>query len=167
MIRKPKGITARLRARKRRRLDTKESAAMQEVRDRDERPRFPLASVSRWPAYDECQPLEVSHSEHRGMGGDPTGKRTQRQTMLLLSRKRHTGHKFSVDQGGLKWTPNDPERGSDGPIQWWLNCDYLPAEYVTAKALPKGHWVQLAIEYEPHHWWPLTSEQKELFALID
>lgn len=132
---------------------------MAAVRARDGRSRFPM---------DPCQDywLEVSHGEHRGMGGNPDGTRTTRQTMILLSRKRHQDHKFSIDRGGLKWTPCT-EQGADGPIRWWVNGDFLPPAYRESQLVLEGHWLLLAVEFQPHEYWPLNAEQKELLKLVE
>lgn len=159
--RKPKGPTAKRRATKARTRRTAETAIMLEARARDGWARFP-DSVPWW-----CEPTEVAHQEHRGMGGDPKMARTTRKTLLLLSRKRHKEHKFSVDQKSLKWEPLTSD-GTDGPIRWWVKIDRLPAAFVEARALCAvvDEWLLLATESAPHVYLPFTEEQQAVLKLI-
>ena len=111
---RPKGVTAKLRAAKRRKRDAAERASKAKVRQRDVVCRFPLCRclrTGRPPTW------EVSHSEHKGMGGDPTGDRSTPDKMVLLCSIRHRISRFSIDRCGIRWRPLT-DAGADGPIAW-------------------------------------------------
>jgi len=121
-----KGITARLRATKGRRLKREERENKAKVRDAagmgyqaelEGRCRFPLCGC-----YERNLFVEVSHQKHKGMGGDPTGERSQPELMICLCNWRHKEAKFSVDKGNLRWIPLT-DQGANGPVVWEM---YLP-----------------------------------------
>ncbi len=135
---------------------------MLEVRERDILQRFPYTQN----AITLGGPLEVAHGEHRGMGGNPSLSRTTRKTMLLLSRRRHKEHKFSVDQKSLKWEALTDD-GTDGPIRWWIDVERLPEDFRAKWMLmPLDGWLLLATESAPHVWIPFTAEQQAILDLI-
>jgi len=125
-----KGPTARRRAAKAGRLKRAENKNKEKVRDRDRKCRFPLCPCHRFGLF-----LEVSHAEHKGMGGDPTGERSAPYLMLLVCNWRHKESRYSIDKKSLRWVPLT-DRGSDGPIAWQARVPWLMG----------NDWVEIARE---------------------
>lgn len=134
-----KGITARRREAKNRRLKREERENKAKVRARDGagrghqaelygRCRFPLCGC-----YMKNLFVEVSHQEHKGMGGDPTGERSTPEKMMCLCNWRHKEARFSIDKGTLRWLPLT-DQGANGPVAWEIN-------------LPSG-WIEFAREID-------------------
>lgn len=96
--------------------------------------------------------LEVSHLTHKGMGGDPTGERSQPDVMLLVCNWRHKESKYSIDKKRLRWQPLTA-MGSRGPIAWEIFAD--------------GGWLELARESAPFKWLALAPGQELLLAMLD
>lgn len=103
--------------RRRRKLtrEKREQQAMAAVRKRDKGCRFPRCRCRRVGIR-----LEVSHAEHRGMGGNPSGDRTDPATMVQVCAWRHTQGVFSIDKGTLRWVPMSV-LGANGHIQWQID----------------------------------------------
>lgn len=126
-----------LRRRKRDRLKRNENAHKEEVRERDVVCRFPLCPCRLFQLF-----LEVSHKDHKGMGGDPTGERSLPALMLLICNWRHKESKISIDRKGLKWEGLTPA-GSNGPIAWRIDLGKF-----SNGMFPLDTWVELARERE-------------------
>jgi len=84
------------------------------VRLRDRRCRFPLCAcrLSVKPI------LEVAHTTHKGMGGNPAGDRSDRRTMVLLCRQRHQDGEVSLHKGTLRVVFQDQRKGFEGHVDW-------------------------------------------------
>ena len=89
-----------------------EDGIMREARVRDKVCRFPLCGCRKLGLR-----LEVSHQQHRGMGGNPAGDRTDTAILVLLCSARHKENIVSIDNKGLRWTALTRD-GADGPIAW-------------------------------------------------
>ncbi len=89
------------------------------VRKRDKRCRFPLCGCQRFKLR-----IEVSHSRHKGMGGNPAGDRSDASLMLLLCSARHKENRIAIDHGTLKWIPQT-NAGANGPIAWLVDLQAL------------------------------------------
>lgn len=87
------------------------------VRKRDTGCRFPLCGCKKFRRH-----TEVSHAEHKGMGGDPTGERSTPDKMILLCPFRHRENRVSIDKGTLRWEARTTN-GADGPIAWFELVD--------------------------------------------
>ena len=109
MIRRWSGPTAKRRAAKARLRKLEERAAMQQVRERDVRCRFPLCARQ--------EPLETSHQRHRGMGGNPALDRSTTALMVLVCHSHHQGPRYSLDAKTVRWVPMT-SAGADGTIRW-------------------------------------------------
>lgn len=144
MFRKPLGITARLRRQKSGRLKRAENKNKEEVRERDRVCRFPLCPCHQFNLF-----LEVSHREHKGMGGDPTGELSQPWRMILVCNWRHKESQWSIDKETIRWVPLT-DRGSNGPVRW--------------EAYLGGGWRELAIEVEPGE---IDRRDSEAGAFVD
>lgn len=127
---KVKGITARTRAAKRRRLSAAERVNKAHVRWRDQMCRFPLCRCR----HSRRVPMEVSHAEHKGMGGDPTGERSAPEKMVFVCAVRHRISRWSIDRCGIRWRTLTAS-GANGPIAWDYRAD-------------SGEWVELARELD-------------------
>lgn len=143
-----KGPTARRRRARAGRLKRAENANKQEVRDRDRVCRFPLCPCSRFGLF-----LEVSHSQHKGMGGDPTGERSAPELMILICNWRHKESHISIDKKSIRWVPLTAA-GSNGPVEWQAKADGVE------------EWTVLARESEPGRLLPLDPWQRALLEAM-
>lgn len=155
IARRRPGITARLRRQKAARLKRDERANKETVRERDGTCRFPLCPCTRFNLF-----LEVSHKNHKGMGGDPTGERSAPELMVYICNWRHKEDRFSIDKRGLRWEPLT-DAGAAGPIAWWIDLGRFP--YAT---FTPGTWVELAREVRPRVLAPLSPQQIELIEYL-
>lgn len=156
------------RGKKREARADREDAKKAEVRLRDRYCRFPLCGCKRF----QLALREVSHSKHKGMGGNPAEDRSDPDSMVLLCDARHKANKFSVDRKTLRWKPLTKD-GSDGPIAWEIDARELrsiqrtPALIFLAIAqLPPTRWFELARETQPHLYEPTSSEQSAILAWL-
>lgn len=172
--RHPKGFEARRRASKRRKLDTAERREMNKARARDSYCRFPLCGCAREIPLPNRTLVElkgeISHYTHRGMGGDPTGERTQAPKLMLLCNWRHKLGKYSVDKKLLRWEPLT-EAGSNGPVKWLIDAEMARDLYgdmppSSARYSLDGRWFELAVETALHEYEPLTEAQEALLLLL-
>lgn len=136
------------RATKRKQRAGDERVEKAKVRQRDRYCRFPLCGCQKLGLA-----LEVSHSRHKGAGGDPTGQRSQADWMVYLCCGRHRTNKFAVDQGTLRWCALSPE-GADGAILWQAHVMSFSSHVPAVMG-----WVTLATETAPHVFEPFTPEQ--------
>lgn len=87
-----------------------EERVMGEAKRRD-------GSVCRWP---DCEyktdrlPIDPCHLVHRGMGGDPKGTRTTKDSIIALCRKHHG----LMDAALIEIEPQT-EQGTDGPCAFY------------------------------------------------
>lgn len=130
-----KGVTARARASKSRKLKLVERDRMQEVRERED-------YTCRFPH--QCgRDIEVSHQQHRGMGGDPTGERTDPRIMVGVCHVIHRTGKIALDKKNLRWVPLTPA-GANGPIEWQVKLGAVPGFTGDAE-----DWIRVATEVSP------------------
>ena len=142
---------------KRHALDLKEEDAMRRARARDQRCRFPLCGCGRIGIV-----LDVSHKQHRGMGGNPAGDRTEPEKLILVCRSRHRQNRVSIDRGTLRWTALTA-RGSDGPITWDLDLRAIRSDLSAAN---HPIWIELARERNRGEWEPFTIEQAAVLKAL-
>lgn len=129
---------------RRTRRESHESSEKAKVRRRDRGCRFPYCSCKKKRVR-----LEVSHSEHKGSGGNPDGSRSAADLMVQLCEVRHKGSPVSIDRGAIRWHPLTPA-GSDGPIGWQVDMNlvaYLRGHNPTRPSEPR--WVLIAEELAP------------------
>lgn len=142
-----------LRAQKRIALKAAEDKNKAVVRKRDKTCRFPLCGCRKFQL-----PLEVSHSQHKGAGGNPAGDRSLPELMIYLCRARHRQNSISIDRGTLRWVALT-SAGADGRIHWLI--DWHAASPSEARATdPK--WVTLAFEIAPGIHGPFNPWQREM-----
>jgi hypothetical protein len=145
-----KGPTARRRAAKAGRLKRAENKNKQFVRDRDLVCRFPACSCQRFDLF-----LEVSHAEHKGMGGDPTGERSAPEKLILVCNWRHKEGRYAIDRKNIRWRPLTAE-GSNGPVAWDIRAPWL-----------FGHeWFEIARETAIRRWEAPTEGQRAVLELL-
>lgn len=144
------GPTARRRRAKAGRLKREENANKQQVRDRDRVCRFPLCPCKNFDLF-----LEVSHSEHKGMGGDPTGERSAPELMVLICNWRHRLSRYSIDRKTLRWRPLTAA-GANGLIVWEARIPWLFGE----------DWREIARELGPGRWDVRDAPGGGIFAML-
>lgn len=130
------------RRRKKADIKARERRAMETVRKRDAGCRFPLCGCRRRGIR-----LEVSHSEHRGSGGNPAGDRTDTSTMVQVCAWRHKEGIFSIDKHSLRWVPMTT-LGANGSIQWQVDMalvDYIRGGRVGTRPV-QPRWMQVVVE---------------------
>jgi hypothetical protein len=142
--------------------DTKEDAEKTKVRKRDKRCRFPICGCGKMKlTLGPAANREVSHSRHKGMGGDPSGERSKAALMVLLCLGRHRQLTFSIDRGTARWRPLTTA-GANGPIAWEIDM------YVYLKIFkPRGaRWVEVARESAPGVLEPLTPDHAKILTQL-
>lgn len=163
---KPDRVSGKVtRFRKRMDLKKKEDENKGTVRRRDKKCRFPRCGCKKFNIA-----LHVSHKEHKGMGGDPTGERSASELMLYICAARHREHRFSIDKGTLRWHERDGGQGANGAIWWEMDVDRIPDawEYPGLDAVrtaPDG-WFMLAMERTPGVFEPFTPLQDYLLKKL-
>lgn len=114
------------------------------VRRLDKTCRFPLCGCRALGLR-----LEVSHQEHKGMGGNPSGDRSTADQMILLCVHRHQDGLISRHKGTLRVVALDEQKGMRGPVGFDVDVSALP-EALRPADLPPGHleptWRRLATE---------------------
>jgi hypothetical protein len=139
---KKKGPTALARAKRHRALTAQEQAAKATVRDRDRVCRFPLCGCR---ASGDVNPMKrvltVSHDQHKGMGGNPDGERSQPEFLLLLCKWRHQDAPVSRHAGTLR-TRYLSDAKNNGPLAFEVD---LWAAYPGLYSL-RGAWREVARE---------------------
>lgn len=147
------------------RMDLKkaEDANKGAVRRRDKKCRFPLCGCKKFNFA-----MHVSHKEHKGMGGDPTGERSVSELMLYVCAARHREHRFSIDKGTLRWRELT-DAGANGPIAWEIDTDRLPDAW-DFRGLDQAKagmgWFEIAIERTPGVFEPFTALQEWLLRKL-
>jgi hypothetical protein len=111
-------------------LKRDENANKEKVRVRDRTCRFPFCICKQWNLF-----LEVSHREHKGMGGDPSGERSLPELMILVCNWRHKESPISIDKKQIRAVPLTAA-GTNGPVAWEVKDGFY-------------HWRELAREVEP------------------
>jgi len=132
---------------------TAEEKNKKQVRRRDKRCRFPMCGCRRL----KIQP-HVAHLEHKGIGGNPAGDRSQPELMILVCACRHRENRISIDKGTLRCKPfmsDEAARrigkpGTLGPVVWEIRFDELPEKIQKmrrkTKELREG-WLTIAYEW--------------------
>jgi hypothetical protein len=80
----------------RRLIENEEERHKREVRLRDRYCRFPLCECRKFGLA-----LHVSHSRHKGAGGNPKGDRSLPELMVLIDAARHRENRMSI--APAKW----------------------------------------------------------------
>jgi hypothetical protein len=145
-----------VRGKKRAAAATVEKAKKLDVRTRDKTCRVPLCGCRKFNLA-----LHVSHSQHKGMGGNPKGDRSAPELMVLVCSARHRENLVSIDRASLRWRPLTKD-GANGPIAWDVDARCLKAgggDY-------KRTWVEVARETAIRSWAPFTRDQKAILTKL-
>jgi len=126
------------------------------VRMRDKGCRFPLCGCT---AYGLA--LHVSHSVHKGMGGNPKGDRSNPELMVLVCSARHRENTVAIDRGTLRWRALTAA-GADGPIAWDVDLRALPG----GKQAKDARWFEVARETAVRSWVPFVDVQKTILTTL-
>src|SRR5216110_2341889 len=97
----------------------KEDGEKRKVRGRDRYCRMPLCGCRKFRLA-----LHVSHSRHKGMGGNPAGDRSLAALMLLVCSARHKENRIAIDRGTLRWRALT-RAGANGPVAWDVDRDAM------------------------------------------
>lgn len=120
------------------------------VRRRDRFCRFPMCGCGRLKMRGE-----VSHGQHKGMGGNPAGDRSLAALMVLLCPHRHQHASVSIHAGTLK--PRFlTSRKYGGPIAWLVDVSALSSKVI------RTHWREVARESAINVWEPFHEWQYEI-----
>lgn len=116
------------RRQKRAKEKSTEEKNKREVRKRDKRCRFPLCG---------CRKLKilahVAHLEHKGMGGNPAGDRSDPTKMIYVCACRHRENVVSIDKGTLRVRPLT-KAGTEGPVAWDIRRSEIPTHILATRA---------------------------------
>lgn len=130
MIPRPARGTAKAeRRRKRAALDREERETKAQVRRRDLR----LCQVPKCYRRD----VEVAHVKAKGMGGDH-GTRTTTANLICVCAGHHRGPTISLHAGTLRVEARDPERGMNGPRDWFVKQGEHWVEFWIASLAERG-----------------------------
>lgn len=137
--------------------DNDENRAKAEVRRRDKGCRFPGCGCRRLRLA-----LEVSHNEHKGMGGNPKGDRSTPELMMQLCRERHQANPVSIHSGRIWWEPVIRREGANGCVRWMVDAAdvrrLMPDVSLPSRAsrvefarelAPGAAWAEVAPGWEP------------------
>lgn len=136
------------RAKRARGAKTIERSSKSEVRRLDRYCRFPKCGCGK-----KGYALAVAHLEHKGIGGNPAGDRSEIERMILLCAPRHREHKYSLDRSTIRIEPTTAA-GTRGPCVWSV---YVRRAF--AGGAQHVGWIEIGREITPHFFEPFTSEQ--------
>lgn len=139
-------------------LVSQEQQAMRAVRQADKTCRFPWCGCRRFKLA-----LHVAHAvQHRGMGGNPKGDRSDPSGLILVCAARHRQNVISLDRKTLKAVPLDARRGLRGPVKWLIDLRAYRGQAGAAT------WFEVAREKAPHDLeYPSLPQQEILNALAE
>jgi hypothetical protein len=141
------------RALKRRTRANQETEQKLEVRQRDRTCRFPYCGCKRFGLA-----LHVSHSQHKGMGGNPAGDRSKPSLMVLVCSARHRENPVSLDKGTVRWEPLT-RKGADGPVAWFVDIRELMNQELVSRLNLGTRWFEVARERRLGQLEMLTTDQ--------
>lgn len=127
-----------------------EQRQMRAVRQEDRFCRFPWCGCRKFKLA-----LHVAHTQHRGMGGNPKGDRSDPKLMILLCSARHRENLISLDGKTARIEPLTPD-GMRGPVRWLVDMRAFHNEVGPAK------WVEVAREKARHTLEPPSVAQQEI-----
>jgi hypothetical protein len=141
---------------KRRAAATLEETEKAKVRRRDRYCRFPLCGCGKMKLA-----LAVCHSEHKGIGGNPAGDRSQAALMIYLCSARHRENAISWDRGTIRIRPLTDQLFA-GPCAWDVD---LPRS-IEAMKKNERRWVEVARERSLHVFEPFTLHQETVLKRL-
>lgn len=138
---------------RRRERKATEERAKRDVRARDKGCRFPLCGCRKFGLA-----VHVSHSRHKGMGGNPAGDRSVPELMIAVCSARHRENLVAIDRGTLRWEPLTAA-GANGPVKWLVDADVLGLS-------PDAVWFEVARERTRGVLEPLNPEQRDMLQRL-
>jgi hypothetical protein len=163
----PQWKTGRVAAKKakqklRRQRVAKERDAKADVRKRDKVCRFPRCGCRKLGEILKAFP-EVSHTKHKGAGGDPSTKTSVSSNLVLLCKWRHQDAPISRHKQTLR-VVYLTDRGFDDIVAWEINWGafaqrVLPPQERTPY---EDDWRELARETAIGQWEKATDWQDEV-----
>lgn len=96
--------------------------------------RFPLCGCAKFKLRLEC-----SHNEHKKMGGDKVGNRSETSNMALLCEHRHQTGIFSRHAGTLM-VRFLTARGFDGPVIWLIDKQLYDRHAMNRSGVSNAEW---------------------------
>ena len=96
--------------------ESHEDGEKAKARRRDKGCRFPLCGCGRLGLS-----REVSHSEHKGAGGNPDRSRSVSSKLVYLCSERHRTNAFSIHNHTIECRPLRASLGMDGPVAWLVD----------------------------------------------
>lgn len=137
---------------------TKEDQEKAKVRRRDKRCRFPLCGCGRLKLR-----LEVSHQEHKGMGGNPAGDRSKAEGMIYLCVHRHQDGIISRHKGTMRVRALSLA-GMNGRVAF--DVDMRVVRRGLEGMAGGAAWKEVARESAPGQLEPLTAEQRAVLEQL-
>lgn len=125
------------------------------VRKEDGYCRFPSCGCRRFKLA-----LHVAHLEHKGMGGNPAGDRSQAAKMILLCSARHRENVIALDRGTLRIRPLTAA-GTRGPCAFDVDVPTL-ARLGLATFASKIVWFELARERGGRHSFEVATHEQAI-----
>lgn len=159
-FKEPAGSPKVARALKRMDAKAKEDKEKGKVRKRDKRCRFPMCGCKKFHLR-----LDVSHKEHKGMGGNRTGDRSQPEKMIYVCSARHRENRFSIDRGTIEWRPLTID-GANGPVAWYADVDTQGLGFAELGISTTDGWFLLATERSIGVYEPVSDLQLELLRRL-
>lgn len=134
-------------------LQTQERDNKTEAKKRDGyRCRFPLCGCKKLGLV-----LEASHwRQHKGMGGDPQGLRSDVPDLITVCPHRHRDGVIAIDKGTLEVRPVNKRQGASGCVEWWMDGAAFMGDH------QRTHWVLLAREIRIGHYAPMSLQAIEV-----
>lgn len=123
----PRGDYALERRGKKRTRKLAEEAVMAEAKRRD-------GNKCRWPRCSYKLLVGAAHMDHRGMGGNPSGDKTERHKLIALCLRHH-------DQFDGRTVPDvdivpvSAEQGTDGPCSYFQRSESGRMEHIATERL--------------------------------
>lgn len=135
-----------------------EQLAKTSVRQRDRYCRMPLCGCFRFKLG-----LHVSHSEHKGAGGNPKGERSHPDKLLYMCAARHRENRVSIDNGTLRWCAIGRDAKGHVLVAWEVDLRALKHGLATIGS-HRPEWFEVARETGLHIFEPFTPAQR---AILD
>jgi hypothetical protein len=133
-----------------------------EVRRRDKVCRFPRCGCRRLGEILKAFG-EVSHTKHKGPGGDPSGVRSGTENMVLICKWRHQDAPFSRHKQTIRVVYLTAD-GFDGLVAWEINWGALQQRLLPPQERTpyEDDWRELARETAIGQWEKFTDWQEEI-----
>jgi hypothetical protein len=109
--------------------------------------------------------LHVSHREHKGAGGNPTGDRSHPDKMLLVCSARHRENRVSIDNGTLRWHAIGHDAKGRMLVAWEVDLRALKHGLSTLST-HRAQWFEVAREAGLHVFEAFTPQQRAVLEQL-